>query len=396
MTTLGDAAARGGIQTGPFGSQLHAEDYVQSGVGVVMPQDIGDNEVDGSRMARITPERAESLARHRLRPGDIVFSRRGDVTRRALVKVNADAVICGTGCLRVRVDETRANPRYVSYAVGTPEAKAWLIRHAVGATMANLNTRILSALPLSLPPLAVQAAIGEVLGALDDKIAANRRALELGKALLDARWSEISAHSTESVPLADIVEISPRVPQCKDGEPPYLDMKNLPEHGLLVADWGSRAPRGGTRFRNGDTLVARITPCFENGKMAWVDFLDVEETGYGSTEYIVLRAKRGIPRLVPYVIAASPGFRTFAARHRTGTSGRQRVQARELAAYEVSLPSAGHLATFGTFAETLAARLGAARTESRRLTTTRDELLPLLMSGRITVKDAERRVEEEV
>jgi type I restriction enzyme S subunit len=240
----------------------------------------------------------------------------------------------------------------------------------------------------------LQKAIAEVLGALDDKIAANRRAIDLGKEMLVAQWRLLTDNAAEVMTLDRIVEVSPKVPTSKEAVPLYLDMKNLPEFGLLVDDWARREPKGGARFQNGDTLLARITPCFENGKIAWVDFLDKDECGYGSTEYIVLRSRPGVPSIVSYLIASSSEFRSFAERHRTGTSGRQRVQARELASFHVQMPESHELASFGNSAEALLRRLGAARTENRALGAARDELLPLLMSGKISVKDAEGRIDD--
>src|SRR3989338_969696 len=99
-TTLGEACARGGgdVQTGPFGSQLHAADYVVHGVPSIMPQNIGDNRVVRDGIAEITLQDAERLGRYRVRPGDIVCSRRGDVERRALIRQVEDGWLCGTGC----------------------------------------------------------------------------------------------------------------------------------------------------------------------------------------------------------------------------------------------------------------------------------------------------------
>ena len=175
-TTLGKLCRLGGgdIQTGPFGSQLHASDYVTSGVPSVMPQNIGDNIIVEDGIARITIEDARRLSRYLLRTGDIVYSRRGDVERRALVRPEQDGWLCGTGCLRVRLGDA-ADSRFMSYYLDHPNVREWIVRHAVGATMPNLNTGILGATPITLPPRGTQLAIAAVLGALDDKIAVNER-----------------------------------------------------------------------------------------------------------------------------------------------------------------------------------------------------------------------------
>lgn len=173
-TTLGAVceAQGGAIQTGPFGSQLHTSDYREFGVPVVMPTNIGDGGISEDGIARIGQVDIDRLPQHVLRPGDIVFSRRGDVTKNALITHREDGWFCGTGCLKVRLgEETLANAMFISHCLRQPEVKDWLVRHAVGATMPNLNTGILAAVPLRLPPLATQREVATALGALDDRIA---------------------------------------------------------------------------------------------------------------------------------------------------------------------------------------------------------------------------------
>jgi type I restriction enzyme, S subunit len=116
-TTLGDACERGGgdIQTGPFGSQLHASDYVPVGIPSIMPLNIGDNRIIEDGIARITADDAKRLSRYLVRKGDIVYSRRGDVERRALIREREDGWLCGTGCLRVRLGEIGIDPQYTSF-----------------------------------------------------------------------------------------------------------------------------------------------------------------------------------------------------------------------------------------------------------------------------------------
>jgi type I restriction enzyme S subunit len=149
-STLGEiCAAYGGlIQTGPFGSQLHARDYCDEGIPVVMPQDLSVQRIQTSKIARISESDAQRLQRHRMKQGDVVFSRRGDVGRHALVTKQEVGWLCGTGCLLVRPSTTSPISTYVSCALALPETLEWLLRHAVGATMPNLNTAILSELPM--------------------------------------------------------------------------------------------------------------------------------------------------------------------------------------------------------------------------------------------------------
>ncbi|MEU6758398.1 restriction endonuclease subunit S [Streptomyces sp. NPDC046685] len=188
-TTLGQLCAEGGgaIQTGPFGSQLHASDYVESGIPSVMPQNIGDNIISEDRIARITSSDAERLSKYLLAEGDIVYSRRGDVKRRALVREHEAGWLCGTGCLRVRVG-TSTSSMFVSYYLGEPAIQDWIAQHAVGATMPNLNTSILGEVPVVLPPAEAVNRVHERLAALDASAAhmthENRTLAELRDTLL--------------------------------------------------------------------------------------------------------------------------------------------------------------------------------------------------------------------
>jgi type I restriction enzyme, S subunit len=177
-TTLGTEVERcgGAVQTGPFGSQLHASDYVPEGIPVVMPKDIGGRRVSTSSIARIREDDAIRLSRHRLRPGDIVYSRRGDVERHALIGEREARWLCGTGCLLVRLGPNWPSPMFASFALDRPETRAWISQHAIGATMPNLNTGILSAVPLVMPP--------------DDVIHAFARAVDPLQALLVTRDAE--------------------------------------------------------------------------------------------------------------------------------------------------------------------------------------------------------------
>ena len=177
FTTLGEICQRGGgnIQTGPFGSQLHASDYVPVGVPSIMPTNIGENRIVEDGIVRITEEDANRLGQHRLRAGDIIYSRRGDVEKRALIREREEGWFCGTGCLKVRLGSGVVDSLFASLFLGHPAVREWIVRHAVGATMPNLNTTIMSAVPFALPPLPEQKAIAAILGSLDDKIELNRR-----------------------------------------------------------------------------------------------------------------------------------------------------------------------------------------------------------------------------
>jgi type I restriction enzyme S subunit len=175
QSTLGEQAKahRGFIQTGPFGSQLHASDYVDEGIPVVMPQDMVNRRVSVSKVARVSEDMAQRLSRHALQPGDVVYSRRGDVERHALVSEREAGWLCGTGCLLVRLGAGWPSQAYLSEALDFPATREWLVRHAVGATMPNLNTSILGAVPLLVPPAPLMQAFERIVGPLRRQQIAN-------------------------------------------------------------------------------------------------------------------------------------------------------------------------------------------------------------------------------
>ena len=174
---LGDIASN--IQTGPFGSQLHQSDYAENGTPVVMPKDLVDGHISEQSIARVPLKFVEQLSRHKIAEGDILYSRRGDVGRCALATDKESGWLCGTGRLRVSVNEELANSKFVFYQLRKAETVGWVVNHAVGSTMLNLNTSILSNVPIEIPKIEYQNKVVSVLSAYDDLIENNRRQIKL-------------------------------------------------------------------------------------------------------------------------------------------------------------------------------------------------------------------------
>jgi type I restriction enzyme S subunit len=285
-------------------------------------------------------------------------------------------------------------------------------------------------LEITLPPIGEQRAIGHILGSLDGKIELNRRINETLEATAKAvfkswfvdfdpvcakaegrdpglpkRIADLFPDSFEDselgeipkgwkvVPLPDVIDVNPPRPLHKGDAAPYLDMANMPTRGHSPDEVVDRPFGSGMRFVNGDTLVARITPCLENGKTAFVDFLKSGQVGWGSTEYIVLRPKPPLPDEFAYCLARATEFRDFAIQSMTGSSGRQRVPAESLSHFRVAVSTKPIAGLFGRLIKPLFARASAATKEGRALTALRDTLLPKLISGVLRVKDAVQIVE---
>ena len=196
--------------------------------------------------------------------------------------------------------------------------------------------------------------------------------------------------------LGDSVEINPSRKLKKSDMAQYLDMANMPTAGHTPDELRPRPFGSGTRFMNGDTLLARITPCLENGKTAFVDCLKTEEVAWGSTEFIVLRSKDPLPPEYAYCLARDEGFRDFAIQSMTGSSGRQRVPADSLTRFPLVVFPHSIADRFAVHVQNNFRLIKASRNESRTLVALRDTLLPKLLSGEIRVPEAEEAVEEAV
>ncbi|EMK6580456.1 restriction endonuclease subunit S [Vibrio parahaemolyticus] len=183
--------------------------------------------------------------------------------------------------------------------------------------------------------------------------------------------------------LSDLIDFNPRRTLKKGSVAPYLDMKNMPTSGHLALDIYERELGSGTKFINGDSLLARITPCLENGKTAFVDFLEGDQVGWGSTEYIVMRSKSDSYKYFSYFMARFEPFRKFAIQSMTGTSGRQRAQAKTVQTMPFVIPP---LSILEKFDELITANMKLIKRhgdENKTLAVLRDTLLPKLLSGDI-------------
>jgi type I restriction enzyme, S subunit len=382
----------GGIQTGPFGSQLHQKDYLPYGTPIITVEHLGENRILHQDLPRVSDEDRERLSRYIMQKGDIIFSRVGSVDRRSLVRDKEDGWLFSGRCLRVRPDKSKIDPGFLSWFFGIESFKEYIRQIAVGATMPSLNTEILSNIPVIVPPLPEQRAIAGILGALDDKIELNRRmngTLESMARAVFREWfvenEEVS--NWEEVALPEIIEVNPSRSLKKSEIAPYLDMANMPMQGHRGIEWVDRPFGSGTKFINGDTLLARITPCLENGKTAFVDFLKKGQVGWGSTEYIIFRPKLPLPPEYGYYLARSEELRTHAIQNMTGTSGRQRTPASCFNSFMISKPPSELAIKFGEFAKSVISKIRANGEESRTLANLRDTLLPKLMRGEVKMKE---------
>lgn len=211
-----------------------------------------------------------------------------------------------------------------------------------GTAVPIVNKRDFENIKIEIPPLKEQKRIAFILSSLDDKIDLlhqENKTLEAMAETLFRKWFIEDANKEwEDGIIADLIDFNPHRKLSKGNKSLFLEMSNLNTSTYCPITWRDREFMSGTKFINGDALLARITPCLENGKTAYVDFLEEGQVGWGSTEFIVMRAKRGLHPFFSYIIAKYQDFRDFAESCMAGSSGRQRVDINNLMNYEIKIP----------------------------------------------------------
>ncbi len=388
-------------------------------------------------------EKTQVQLRAKVHPeGATVFAKIGIALTYNRRRVLSKPTIIDNNMMAAIPDDSRIHSLFFYYLLCTIDFNEVV----VGTALPYLNISDLKRINIKLPSPKEQRAIAHILGTLDDKIELNRRMNqtleEMARAIFKSwfvdfdpvrakaavrrehpDWSnaqvsraacpklkpeiaelfpdEFEDSELGEIPkgwrvaaLPDVIEVNPTRVLRKGEVAPYLDMANMPTR-CHTPDIVVERPFGsGMRFMNGDTLVARITPCLENGKTAYVDFLEDGQVGWGSTEYIVLRPKPPLPPEFAYCLARSVEFRDFAIQSMTGSSGRQRVAADSLAHFHMVVAPKPIAERFGEAITPLLARGSKATAECRPLAALRGTLLPKLISGELRVKDAERFLKE--
>ncbi len=287
---------------------------------------------------------------------------------------------------KVIPDSTLVSPDFFYYVLQSLQGSfVERARNKQTTGLGHVTKRDLTEMEVCLPPLAEQRRIAGVLGALDDLIDTNHRLAAQSEELLGMTFRDLGfdTEGIEPATLDNLVEVNPVTPKPQ-GPVPYVDMASLDTRSARISGFTERTSATSVRFRNGDALMARITPCLENGKGAFVDCLPDGATASGSSEFIVLRSRGSLSACWPYFLLRSDRFRAYAIRHMTGTSGRQRCPADSVKKYPISKPSDEAAAIFTRIADPLVEALTTLAGESDELRRTRDELLPLLMSGAVS------------
>lgn len=413
---LGDIAD---IITGPFGSALHKSDYQKEGTPVIMPQDIGDRTLSLDDIARIGDEDVRRLARYATVENDIVYARRGDVEKHAFITKNEAGALCGTGCLRVRIDGNKADPLFVSFFLNRPESRTWLRQHAVGSNMPNLNTDILSALPLDLPNIEAQQRIGNLLRVIDDKIENDRKLmaeLEATARLLYDEWFvRFDFPDEQGRPYRSSGGKMVWNDELKRGIPAGWEAGTINQLGSIVS---GATPSTNVPENYADGTIAWITPN-DLSKLGcsmfiWAGERNISERGLASCSaqlmpagsvlmssrapigYLAIAAEdcctnQGCKSLVAdrgygssFVYFSLKHFMPLIESQGAGTTFKE-VSGSVLGSVRLPLPSQYLTSTFEESVKPLMGRERNTEREVDSLTSLRDWLLPMLMNGQVKV-----------
>ncbi|WP_419237198.1 restriction endonuclease subunit S [Photobacterium leiognathi subsp. mandapamensis] len=413
----------------PFGSNLKNTDYTDSGALVVQGKNIQGRAFDWSDKRHVSFDKYASIPRSHCFEGDLLFPKVGTIGKVGILSFceGYDKYLLSTNTMRLKVDPEKADPYFI-YCYFTWSKTVNLIKAMNSKSVQPVfNFTSLKKFPLVLPSLEKQRLASKVLKNLDDKIILNNQTnqtleemaqaifkswfvdFDPVKAKMNGGQPEGMDASTASLfpeklveselglipegwevgDLSDLMDFNPKRTLKKGTIAPYLDMKNMPTSGHLALDIYDREMGSGTKFKNGDSLLARITPCLENGKTAYVDFLEDEQVGWGSTEYIVMRSKSDSYKYFSYYMARFEPFRKFAIQSMTGTSGRQRAQAQTVQTMPFAIPPISVLEKFDAFIAPNMQMIKSHGSENRTLANLRDTLLPKLLSGEIELETSE-------
>ncbi|HBI8513797.1 restriction endonuclease subunit S [Escherichia coli] len=283
---------------------------------------------------------------------------------------------------------------YLYWKMRTREYQEFIANSASGTSVMHTSPKKICEYEFLLPTKLEQKAIASVLSSLDEKIDLlhhQNKTLELMAETMFRQWF-ILDETGASVNLEQIIDFNPKRTLIKSQDATYLDMAGLSTVIFRANGYYRRPFSSGTKFTKRDTLLARITPCLENGKAAYIDFLDDNETGWGSTEFIVMRPKKEIHPFISYIMCRNPDFKEYAESCMEGSTGRQRVNLDHLKKFNVNLPTEASLRIINELLDSFEIKLINNSKQIDSLEKLRDTLLPKLMSGEVRVQYAEEAI----
>ena len=369
----------------------------------IRARDIKKGKVDSSDLGYISKEVKDKIARYIVQEDDVVVSIAGTIGEVGYVPSELDGVNLTENAVRLTNFTEGVFSKFVLYWLMTEWSYEYMNGVAAGSAQPKLGIYKIEQIPISLPSFEIQHRIADILSAYDDLIENNRKQTKLLEEATQRLYKEWFVdlrfpgyeHTkiVDGVPegwgkcsLGDVIEFDPKVQLTKDRIKQFVPMSalNMSSMTLDTAELSETTSNSGSKFQNNDTLLARITPCLENGKTAFVHGIQSSEGAVGSTEYIVMRSKRLNPYMV-YLHARTDGFRQSAINSMSGSDGRQRVKADKLKALSYLLPPTTVVNQFGLFAAPIFELVFDLSEQAFQAACARERILPKLMSGEVEV-----------
>ena len=337
--------------------------------------------------------------------GDLLFARQSLVLEGAgkcsIVMGVSVLTVFESHLIRIRLDASRALPMFYYYYFKSSLSPMKSI--VSQCAQAGIRGSDLQELQVILPPINVQQRIAEIVSKYDDLIENNQKQIKLLEEAAQRLYKEwfVDLHfpGHETTPIVDgvpegwtrcclenVISFNPKVSLSKERLKQSVPMSALSTTSTILDfnEFTTTYSNAGSKFQNGDTLLARITPCLENGKTAFVSGIESSEGAVGSTEYIVMREKEITPYMV-YLLARTEDFRQAAINSMTGSDGRQRAQVDKLKTLPYLKPTIQVIELFARCVEPMFIQIQTKNRQNMELKQARDRLIPKLMNREIEV-----------
>ena len=356
---------------------------------LITSKHLQNNAIDFSSAYKISEEDYQKvIKRSAVVQHDILFSMIGTIGNIVRVKDPIiDYAVKNMAIFKMGSDELKS--KWLYYWLKSSKAKEYISSRLAGSTQSYLTLETLRNFPVFAPSEKEMQKIVSILSSIDDKIELNRQINDNLEQQAQAAFNNILAKYSEceTINLSEIATLNPKRTITKGTLARSIEMAQLPTSGSFPAGWDMKEYNGGMKFQNGDTLMARITPCLENGKVAYVNFLEENEVAFGSTEYIVIASKGAIAPEVFYFLTRHNDFIDFAVKNLNGSSGRQRVSAETIGTYKLPVISPEDMVMLETIAREALNKIKYNSLENIRLSEMIDTLLPKLMSGELKINE---------
>lgn len=376
----------------------------QQGIPFVTISNINSmNQLDFSDTMFVPKEYYQSLdEKRKVRKGDVLYSVVGSFGIPVLIKEERPFVFQRHIAI-LRPKEDIVDSGFLFYTMLSRDFYAKADAVAIGAAQRTVSLGSLRNIKIDVPSLESQKHIADILSAYDDLIENNQKQIKLLEEAAQRLYKEWfvdlrfpgyeNTKIVDGVPegwnwckLEDAIQLDPKVTLTKERMKQFIPMSALSTSSMVLdeSQFTETTSNSGSKFQNGDTLLARITPCLENGKTAYVSGLKSDEGAVGSTEYIVMRAKT-INSYMVYLLARTDDFRQSAINSMSGSDGRQRVKSDKLKMLDYLHPTSELVEKFENVEETIFEKIYRLSKQMQQAKQARDLLLPKLMSGEVEV-----------